>query len=348
MNQTKALLSESWDAGTLSRRERPQSSMRRSLLPLLSCTVLLSLGAGGRAEVVMDGDLRVLRVRAAADEEFRERPDWEDVVGDHLSFASSFYEKSFDIRFELVEAVEWESDDGATLSELVDRLEEEISFDDVDVALGFTAQRPNRGKLSKYVPLPWGLTPSLGRVSVVRAMLDDASYDLHLALIHEVAHLFGAFHVSDPNFVMRETVHGPRTFQFDVENGKLLRLMKDYDFGKGVAALATEMRERITELWKHGGLAHDNNPVAEALFNIGIDLQDAGQTEQAIAAWREAGGYDRAFAAPHGLVGVALADMGQYAAALKELQVADRLGWPEARQVMQLIRHEQATGATTD
>ncbi len=332
----------------LRRPESADSPMRRSLLPVLFCTALLSIGGDGRSEVVMDGDLRILRVRAAADEEFRERADWRDVLAEHVSFASSFYEKSFDIRLELVDVFEWESDDAATLSDLVDGLEDEISFEGVDVAIGFTGQRPNRGKLSKYVPLPWGLTPSLGRVCVVRAMVNDASYDLHLALIHEVAHLFGAFHVSDPDFVMRETVYGPRTFQFDVGNGKLLRLLKEYDFAKGIAALATEVRERITALWKRGGLTHDNNPIAEGLFNLGIDLQDAGQTKQALAAWREAARYDSAFAAPHGLIGIALADMGDRAAALKELEIADRLGWPEAKQVIQLIRHERATGSTTD
>lgn len=330
------------------RFEGARPPMRRSLLLLLSCTAILALGRDGRPEVVTDGALRVLRIRPAADEEFRERADWRDVIAEHLTFASSFYGKSFDIRFEPVEAVEWESDDAASLGELVDRLEDEVSFEGVDVVIGFTAQRPNRGKLSKYVPLPWGLTPCLGRVSVVRAMLDDASYDLHLALIHEIAHLFGAFHVWDPSFVMRETVDGPRTFQFDVENGKLLRLMSEYDFERGVAGLSVEVRDRVTSLWKRGGLTNDSNPVAEALFNLGIDLRDAGQTEQAVAAWREAARYDSAFAAPHGLIGVALADEGDYAAALKELQVADRLGWPDARQLMQLIRHEQATGATTD
>jgi tetratricopeptide (TPR) repeat protein len=331
-----------------SRLEGADPPMRRSLLLLLSCTAILALGHDGRSEVVTDGALRVLGIRPAADEEFRQRTDWRHVIAEHLTFASSFYERSFDIRFEPVEAVEWESDDAATLDELVDRLEDEVSFDGVDVVIGFTAQRPNRGKLSKYVPLPWGLTPSLGRVSVVRAMLDDASYDLHLALIHEIAHLFGAFHVSDPSFVMRETVDGPRTFQFDVENGKLLRLMGEYDFEKGVASLATEVRDRVTALWKRGGVTNDNNPVAEALFNVGIDLRDAGQTEPAVATWREATRYDSAFAAPHALIGVTLADGGDYVAAVKELQVADRLGWPDAKQLMQLIRHQQATGGTTD
>jgi tetratricopeptide (TPR) repeat protein len=317
--------------------------MRRVPLPLVFCAAFALLSAHAGPEVVTEGDLRILRVRAAIDEEFRDRADWRQVAADYLAFASRFYEKSFAIRLDVVEMVEWESDDQANLGELVDAVEDEIPLDGADVAIGLTGQHPNRGKLSKYVALPWGLTPSLGRVSVIRAMLDDASYDLHLALIHEIAHLFGAFHVADPNFVMRETVDGPRTFQFDVENGKLMRLMKQYDFEEGVARLPVATRDRLTELWKRGGLGHDNNPVAECLFNWGIDLRDAGQTDQAIAAWREAARYDESFAAPHGLIGVAVVETGDIDGALRELEIADRLGWPEAKQIIQLIRHEQAT-----
>jgi len=317
--------------------------MKRSLpLPLISAA-LLTLCWSCSGEVVTDGDLRILRVRAVADEEFRERDEWRAVIGEYLAFASDFYEKTFDIRFSLAKAVAWESDDRATLSDLVDRMEDEVSFDGVDVVIGFSGQRPNRGKLSKYVPLPWGLTPGLGRVSMIRARAGDASYDLHLALVHEIAHLFGAFHVADPDFVMRETVDGPRTFQFDVENGKVLRLMKGYDFQGGIAAITPEVRNRITDLWRRGGVRGDNNPVAEAVFNLGVDLHDAGDTRAALEAWREAVHYDETFAAPHGLRGVALADEGDYAGALEELRIAAELGWPQASQVMQRVRHQQAT-----
>lgn len=319
-------------------------------LSLLATTLAAGLHWTGlcSAEVVTEGDIRILRVRAVADEEFREREDWQSVIEEHLVFAANFYEKTFDTRLEVVDLVEWESDDTATLSELVDRMEDEVSLNGVDVALGFSAQRANRGKLSKYVPLAWGLTPALGRVSLIRATDEGQSYDLHLALVHEIAHLFGAFHVAEQGYVMRETVQGPRTFQFDVENGKLLRLMKEYDFEKGAAALDTRVRERITYLWRRGGVRHDNNPLAEGLFNVGIDLRDAGQTQAAIEVWREAAQYDGTFAAPYGLVGIALADMQDYEGALKELEIAARLGWPEARQVMQLIVHQQASTGKDD
>ncbi len=317
--------------------------MKRFLLLSLFSAALLTLCWPCSGEAVTDGDLRILRVRAVADEEFRERDDWRAVVGEYLAFASNFYEKTFDIRFDLAKAVAWESDDRATLSELVDRMEDEISFNGVDVVIGFSGQRPNRGKLSKYVPLPWGLTPGLGRVSMIRARTGDASYDLHLALVHEIAHLFGAFHVADPNFVMRETVDGPRTFQFDVENGKVLRLMKGYDFQEGIAAIPPEVRDRITDLWRRGGVPGDNNPVAEALFNLGVDLHEAGDMPAALKSWREATQYDDTFAAPHGLLGVALATEGDYAAALEELRIAAQLGWPQARQVMQRVLHQQST-----
>ena len=128
--------------------------MRRVPLLVVFSTVLVSAGAHIGAEVVTEGDLRILRVRAAADEEFRDRAAWRQVVAGYLAFASNFYEKSFEIRLDVVETVEWESDDEASLSELVDAAEDEVPLDGVDVAIGFTGQHPNRGKLSKYVSSP--------------------------------------------------------------------------------------------------------------------------------------------------------------------------------------------------
>ena len=296
------------------------------------------------ADVVHDGELRVLRIRACADDELRTRDGWVQEVAEHLAFASNFYEKTFGVRFDVVETVEWESDDaGEGMGDLVDELETEISLEGADVVIGFSAQPPGRGKLSKYISLPWGLTPSLGRVCMVRAMIDDESYDLHLALVHEIAHLFGAFHVQQQDSVMRETVEGPRTFQFDVENGKLMRLQRDYDFEAGVEGLSKKTAGRITELWRRGTVEEDNNPLAEALYNRGIDLMNQEREEEALALWERSAEADDTFAAPRGVAGMTLADMGRYEEAMQELEAAQRLGWPDAGQIIALIQHEQGS-----
>ncbi|MBM3475261.1 MAG: matrixin family metalloprotease [Armatimonadetes bacterium] len=298
-----------------------------------------------QAEVVKDGDLRVLRIRACADDEMRARGGWVEEIQEHLAFASGIFESTFGIRFRVEEVVEWDSDDaGQGLGDLVDELEADMSVEGVDAVVGFSAQDPRAGKLSKYVALPWGLTPSLGRVSMIRAMVEDESYDLHLAVVHEVAHLFGAFHVTQQDSVMRETVQGPRTFQFDTENGKLIRLMRDYDFEAGVEAIDPQTAERLTALWKRGGGEVDTSPLAEALFNRGIELYNEDRPEDAIALWKRSIRADDRFALAYGTMGVTLAELERYDEALEALKKADELGWPEAKQAMWLIEWREERG----
>jgi tetratricopeptide (TPR) repeat protein len=294
------------------------------------------------AEVVTEGDYRLLRVRACADEEVRERDSWEPEIRDYLQFASDILERSFAIRLKVVEVVEWDSDNsGQGLGDLVEELETEIPLQAADVVIGFSAQEPRRGKLSKYVALPWGLTPSFGRVSMIRAMVDDERYDLHVTVVHEIAHLFGAFHVAQQDSVMRETIQGPRTFQFDVENGKMLRLMRDYDFERGVEAIPPEVAARITQIWRRGGAALDSSPYAEALFNRGIELAAAERMGEALGLYRRSIEADDHFTQAYVTLAAALADRGEYDEALELLRRADALGWSEARQLIALTEWQR-------
>ncbi|MGQ9729793.1 MAG: M12 family metallo-peptidase [Candidatus Zipacnadales bacterium] len=305
--------------------------------------IMMVVGLPTAGEVIKEGDYRILRIRACADEELRSRTEWQREVREHLEFASNLYERTFNIRFVIVELVEWASDDaGEGLGDLVEELEQEIPLDGVDVVIGFSAQQPQRGKLSKYISLPWGLTPSFGRVSVIRAMIDDESYDLHLAVVHEIAHLFGAFHVADQDSVMRETIQGPRTFQFDIANGRMVRLMRDYDFEAGVEAISPETAKRITKLWWQSGRGIDTSPLAEALYNRGIELHNAGKISQAMALWQQAIEADDRLGSAYASLGLTFADQGDYEMALQNLRKADECGWPKAKQLIHLILHRKA------
>ena len=302
--------------------------------------VLVTTPSAG--EVVMEGGDRILRIRACADEEVRQRADWRAEVEEYLAFASSIFASTFGIRFQVVEIVPWESDNaGQGLGDMLDELGADIPLDGVDVIIGFSAQEPRRGKLSKYVALPWGLTPSLGRVSMVRTMMDDERYDVHLALVHETAHLFGAFHVRQQDSVMRETLQGPHTFQFDAANAKAIRLLKGYDFEAGVERIPQATATRLTQLWRHDGIRTDGNPLSEALYNRGIELHDAGRMDDALALWTRAIEQDEGFAEAHGSIGMALADQGKYEEALQNLHRADDLGWPEAKQALRRVEYER-------
>jgi tetratricopeptide (TPR) repeat protein len=322
---------------------KPAAAMLRfaALVPVS----ILAGAAPCRAAVTMDGETRLLRVRVAADDELREGAGWEATAAEHLRFASDYLEASFAIRLQVAETVTWESDDrGLGLGDLVDELQEEIPLDDVDVVIGLSAQRPRSGKLSKYVGLPTGLTPSLGRVCMVRVLPEDENYDLRLALIHEIAHLFGAFHVAQQDSIMREVVQGPRTWQIDSENAKMVRLMRLYDFEQGVEGLSEEALRRMTRIWEPAAARGDANPVAEALYNAGVEHHAKGETERAASLWRRATTYDHTYAEPHGSLGTLLAGQGKYAEALKELEIADRLGWPDAKQMIEAVKHEQEQG----
>ena len=119
-----------------------------------------------------------------------------------------------------------------------------IDRGDADLVIGFTmVPFPGpRGEIrgvtqyfSQCVVIPdcWGTTGATTR------------------LVHELCHVFGAFHVAATDSVMQLGFERtPKTFHFGEPTEQTVELAKDVDFNEGVDSLSAETQAKIREIYR--------------------------------------------------------------------------------------------------
>src|SRR5512135_1296937 len=186
-------------------------------------------------------EMRDVRVRIVADEEWRRDAAWEEKAGALLRATSAEFERLASVRLVPASFGGWESDDAVSSMEaLADGLESNIDKAGCDILVALTAQ-PNLARgLFGYSLFKEGLV-------MVRASDDAAAFAG--ALKHEIGHLFGAVHVSNPASVMDVFLQGK---EFDAFNREAIRLNRgrlfntiDFPIPKPVRPQAIELYTRI-------------------------------------------------------------------------------------------------------
>ncbi len=177
---------------------------------------------------------RIVRVQVLGDVSFRARnPNWREEARGLIESASDYYEREFDIRFVTQSVFAWpEKDRVRSTPELLARVKRQFGTEssaDYDVIVTFTAEgvsrilttgRPRVDRigscsqgLARYVVVP------IAKIFHYSGANDEPEFDV-IALIHELAHVFGAEHVDDTSSIMHEEF-GYRT-EFDAKNRALI------------------------------------------------------------------------------------------------------------------------------
>ena len=207
---------------------------------------ILSLVAVPSCALLQDPTFeRVVRVQALADPSFRGRnPRWMEELRARIETASVYFEREFDIRFVTVNAAAWpERERIASTAGLMVKLKQDFpkQKDDgaFDLIVAFTAE-----PISRYLPTG---RPRADRIGDCRAGLGnyvvttvsgiyrstsknpDLDYDT-VALIHELAHIFGAEHVNDINSIMHEQFD--HRLAFDMKNRSVILKNRNCPFTK--------------------------------------------------------------------------------------------------------------------
>ncbi|MBI2367859.1 MAG: hypothetical protein HYV01_23040 [Deltaproteobacteria bacterium] len=188
---------------------------------------------------------RVVRVQALADPSFRGRnPRWNEELRARIEAASVYFEREFEIRFVTVNAAAWpERERIASTAGLMVKLKQEFPAQKndgaFDLIVAFTAE-----PLSRYLPTG---RPRADRIGDCRVGLGnyviatvsgifrnvpehpDLNYDT-VALIHELAHLFGAEHVQDTASIMHESFDYRSAF--DMKNRSVILKNRNCPFAK--------------------------------------------------------------------------------------------------------------------
>lgn len=190
------------------------TTRRRIICFILSLTPLFSCGLVGE-----QAPLRVVRVKALADPSFRERnPRWVEELRARIEAASVYFEREFEIRIATYSTGAWpERERVPSTAGLMVKLKNDFPLAGSDGAfdfiVAFTAE-----PLSRYLTTGRPRVDRIGDcrqglgnyvVTTVGKIFRDApgepepDYDT-VALIHELAHIFGAEHVSDTDSIMAE------------------------------------------------------------------------------------------------------------------------------------------------
>ena len=288
-------------------------------------------------------DVRVLTLRVVAEEMYRARPGWEAELRRTVQTVSDIYERSFQIRFRILDVVPWTIGPAVPLRTIMNRLRREIPIGSADVLVGFASERCEG--------LHYGIAQVFGRVAMVQTgCLDTAvlsNTTAEAVLSHEMGHVFGAFHPgpSGAGSVMR---YGPAD-RFDSQNARIIRMMRERDFTTGVRGVDPAMRRAWSAIYAEGHASDEPNPLAGAIANAASAPSAEGRPQEAEALLREAVAIDPGAARVHTMLGLLLSREGRLPEAATELQTAKRLSFRETEArtelgfvLLELGREEEA------
>jgi hypothetical protein len=172
----------------------PQPATPTTTAPTAEPTTVDPVGSDLAAKVALPTHVRVKVL--VDDELIAERQDWIDYVQRTTSAASSVYEQQFGITLDLVGVGRWPvATAGLGADQLLDELRTHPR-EGADVLVGMTA-RPLDGSISGEAETPTPASAFNGAYGIVYAV--PGAREPHLrTLLHEVAHMFGALDITDP------------------------------------------------------------------------------------------------------------------------------------------------------
>jgi TonB family protein len=279
--------------------------------------------AAGQPSPAPSSEIRILTLRAVADEMYRAQPGWEAMLRRTIQTVSDIYERQFQIRLAVRDVVPWTIGPGVPISLILSRVRGEVPIGPADVVVVFAAERCEA--------LRYGVAYLFGRYALVQTGCIDTAVLSNTVpegvLSHELAHLFGAFH---PAAGRSDTVMvGGPADRFDGQTTRVIRLMRGFDFARGVLALDPELRRAWSAIYAEGHKRGEPNPLAGALAGAAADLGRRGQTEEALALLREAVAMDPTAARPRTIMGYLFLRLGRLEEAARELDAAKRLNFRE-------------------
>lgn len=216
------------------------TTRRRIICCILSAFCLSACGF-----FAPDSPRRVVRVKALADVSFRARnPNWPDEARGLIEAASDYYEREFSIRFITESTEPWPTQERIPSTvDLLSKVEQAFPSQrkdgSYDLIVAFTAEGVSRYFIAgrSRVDRIGNCQQGLGNY-VVTPVDEPFHYTVAhgepeldvIALIHELAHIFGAEHVNDSNSIMHEYL-GYRT-EFDDKNRSVILKNRLCSFAK--------------------------------------------------------------------------------------------------------------------
>ena len=232
-------------------------------------------------------ELRDLTFRVVADEEFRARTGagWEKDVRARMARASAVFEREFRVRFVVASVGEWQSEDAAaSIHDLHAALARRTGGGAEDVVIGFSSQHaPARAGAAPDV-YDRGVAYYFGRCCIVRAGTPPAGdpwpYEDETVL-HEIGHVFGAWHSTHGRSVMRAIKQGPENAGFDVYARAAVLSSRTVDFRRGTDAVDDATVATLFAAWKVSHPGDAEFPPWQALCTEAWWARESGDADGA-------------------------------------------------------------------
>ena len=176
------------------------------------------------------------------------------------------YDRAFGIRWEPIAIDEWNPDPPSTM----EQKRRDLSGNRPDgdsIALGMLGPDRTSGALGLAVPFD-------PRLLVFDSPDRDEAWN-EAALAHELAHLFGAWHSSDPASLL----HAKPGAAFDRQATEAIRLTRSVDFR--TREIGPETVGRLTKLWLSSKSDKTSNPFYAYSIAVGNELLDTGHPSEA-------------------------------------------------------------------
>src|SRR5215467_14376574 len=264
-------------------------------IALLAAAILLAVGlAGVNPAPAQPANVRTVTIRAAPDGSYRAQPNWEGNLRTNVAAVSALYEKTFRLRFVLLDIVPWAAALRGDRVRQISKLMADVPPGRADLVVAFSGRcEGNKAGwtwlFDRYALVTSGCGAPPANQATAQAIL-----------AHELAHLFGAFHpASNVESVMR----GGPADRFDEQTTRMLRLTRDFDFSRGVTSLSSETRRAWSAIYAEGHASGEPNPLAAAFAHAGWALLREAKPQEAEAALDEAIRLDANVALAHATLG---------------------------------------------
>jgi tetratricopeptide (TPR) repeat protein len=295
------------------------SAAEARVFRLLTASTLMAISLGhGDCAYAQPADIRTVTIRVAPDESYRAQANWETTLRNTVRGVSDIYEKHFQIRFVILDIVPFTAGPSVAPERLTHKMIADVPVGPADLLVGFSGRRCER--------LMYGWARSFDRFAMVMTgcyetiILKDSAPESVLS--HELAHLFGAFH---PSITVDSIMRGGPPDRFDDQTIRVIRLMRNHDFQRGVLGMDQDTRRAWSAIYAEGHARNEPNPLAAALANAGQDLLRSGKMAEGEAALHEAIKIDSSHAGSHTVLGFLYSRRGLLEDAARELRTAKAL-----------------------
>ncbi len=278
----------------------------------------LAIAPSAWAEAVA---VRSLRVGFASTPSYESQRDWKDKITRRLAYASKIFETQFRLRFEPAQFSAWPVAEGEQeLNFLIEDLRSRFPLGAVDVVIGLTrleeaasaAQLQDLHALGRSRPFSGYLVLRTPPEKMLKIQEETV-------LAHELGHLFGAIHSSDPASIMSPVVDRQIPTSFDAENREIVLQTRDVDFKRGTEAFD---QKAIQVLLASYLKLMNYDQSFEFYWGLGHFYAALGQLEDAIRVWKAAVPLDPKNARVRYDLGAAYFKMGNLSDATRELSAA--------------------------